>query len=143
MAYLVRLKDQPSDAMKKLLLTLLLALSSTSAMAEWTHHGGNKDSDLYIDHDSIRKDGEKTQMWFMEDYRGVKKISFGKSFLSAQTLGEYDCKKERVRTVRFAIFSGKMGSGDVVSTSSIKEAWEPLVPSSLGEILWKIACKNK
>jgi hypothetical protein len=129
--------------MKILLPTLLLALSSTSAIAEWTHHGGNKDSDLYIDRDSIRKDGEMAQMWFMEDYRGVKKISYGKSLLSAQTLGEYDCKNERVRTVKFAIYSGKMGSGDVVSTSSIKIAWEPVVPESLGEILWKIACNNE
>ena len=112
-------------------------------MAEWTYHAGNKDSDVYINYDSIRKNGEMAQMWFMEDYRGVKKISYGKSFLSAQTLGEYDCKNERVRTVKFAIYSGKMGSGDVVSTSSIKIAWEPVVPESLGEILWKIACNNE
>jgi hypothetical protein len=129
--------------MKKLLLTFLLALVSTSAMAEWTYYGGNIDSDLYIDYDSIHKNGEMANMWFMEDYRGVKKTSYGKSFLSAKTLAEYDCKEERVRTDSFAIYSENMGGGDVVYTSKMKMDWEPIVPDSLGEILWKKACGNK
>ena len=129
--------------MKKFLLTSLLALSNTSAMAGWTYHAGNKDSDVYINYGSIRKNGEMVQMWFLENNRGVKKTSYGKSFLSAQTLGEYDCNKARVRTVRFAIYSGKMGSGNVVYTGGMKTGWEPIAPDSLGEILWKTACNKK
>ena len=83
----------------RLLLTLMLACVSSGAMAEWTYYGRNKDSDLYMDYESIRMDGEIAKMRFMEDYRGVKKISYGRSFLSATTLGEYDCKEERVRTL--------------------------------------------
>ena len=127
----------------RLLLTLMLACVSSVAMADWTFYGSNKDSDLYIDFQSIRKDGEIAKMWFMEDYRGVKKISYGRSFLSATTLGEYDCKEKRVRTDSFAIYSDEKGGGDVVFTSKIKMDWEPIVPASLGEILWKNACGKK
>jgi len=113
-------------------------------MAEWIFYGSNKDSDLYIDYESIRKDGEIAKMWFMEDYRGVRKISYGKSFLSATTLGEYDCKEERVGTDSFAIYSEKKGGGNVVFTSKMKKVnWEAIAPDSLGEILWKNACGKK
>ena len=129
--------------MNKLLPTLLLALTSVSANAEWSFYGSNQDSDLYINHDSIRNEGEIAKMWFMEDYKGVKKTSYGKPFLSAITLGEYDCKGERVRTLQFAIYSGKLGKGDVVYSGGIKNGWEPIVSDSLGEILWNIACGKK
>ena len=93
----------------RLVLTLMLACVSPGAMAEWTYYGSNNDSDLYMDYESIRMDGEIAKMWFLEDYRGVKKFSYARSFLSATTLGEYDCKEKRVRTRSFAIHSGKMG----------------------------------
>ena len=128
----------------RLLLTVMLACVSSGAMAEWTFYGSNKDSDLYLDYGSIRKDGEIAKMWFMEDYRGAKKISYGKSFLSATTLGVYDCKEERVETDSFALYSKEKGGGDVVFTSKMKKMnWEAIVPDSLGEILWKKACGKK
>ena len=128
----------------RLLLTVMILCISSGAMAEWTFYGSNKDSDLYLDYGSIRKDGEIAKMWFMEDYRGVKKISNGKSFLSATTLGIYDCKEERVGTDSFAIYSEKKGGGEAVFTSRMKQVnWEAIAPDSLGEILWKKACGRK
>ena len=63
-----------------------LDVSKVNTSLIWASAEGGRtgnDSDLYMDYESIRMDGEIAKMWFLEDYRGVKKFSYARSFLSA------------------------------------------------------------
>ena len=57
--------------MKKLLLTLLLAAVSSSAMAEWVYVAKNKEGTyaVYADPTTIRKAGNTVKMWGLDDHK--------------------------------------------------------------------------
>jgi hypothetical protein len=48
--------------MRKLILILLLAVLSSSAMAEWIKVGANDNSTIYADPATIRKEGNMVKM---------------------------------------------------------------------------------
>ena len=50
--------------MKKI-IPLLPLLVSTSIFAEWTSMGGNEDTTLYIDFQSMHKEGHIIDLWNM------------------------------------------------------------------------------
>ena len=126
--------------MKKLLITLLLAVLSTSAMAEWTPINQTEMGTHYVDFSTIRKVGNKVKMWTMHDYKTMQ-IYEGKYYLSNKSQFEYDCKNETSASVADLSFSDNMGSGQLVS-SYYKNGLNPLPvsPGSIGEFVWKIAC---
>ncbi len=132
--------------MKRLLLGLMLGLTATAAMAEWTRANSTDSFIQYVDTATIRRNGNLVKMWELKDYKTVKKSSSGakESYLSAKTQQEFDCKEEKKRLLAFSWFIGQMGSGNhVYSSGNVKDEWEPIEPGSIGEILWKIACGKK
>ena len=125
--------------MKKLLITLLLAVLSTSAMAEWVPTHDNDILIHYVDPATIRKAGNKVKMWTMYDYKKMQILAdFG--FLSYKYQGEYDCQNETDTALAGVFLSGNMGSGQVMGTSFKRSDPMPVSPGSMGEEMWKIAC---
>ena len=57
--------------MHKAILMMLLAVVSSSAMAEWTVVNENKEFIQYADLATIRKLGNKVKMWGLNDYKNV------------------------------------------------------------------------
>ena len=131
--------------MKQLLLGLMLLVTAGAASAEWTFVGdtgdGGDDFIHYVDRATIRRNGNLVKMWDLKDYKTPQKSSGGDSYLSIKSQSEYDCKEEQMRMLALLLFSGKMGSGKVVySTSEASMQWQPISPVSIGETLWKVAC---
>ena len=67
--------------MKKLLLTLVLAIVSSSVMAEWVYIAESEEEveeayfvTAYADPDTIRKTGNRVKMWVMEDFKIAKTL---------------------------------------------------------------------
>ncbi len=129
--------------MKRLLITLLLAVLSTSAMAEWTPIAQTESATNYAELSTIRKAGNKVKMWIMEDFKTMQVIGEYK-YLSAKSQFEYDCQNETLVVGAILMFLGNMGSGQVV-TSVSKRLVDPMPvsPGSVGEIAWKIACGKR
>ena len=67
--------------MKKLLLTLMLSVVSSSAMAEWVAIGTSADGTFYVDPATIRKSGNKVKMWRLIDFNSVQETA-GEKYLS-------------------------------------------------------------
>jgi hypothetical protein len=78
-------------------------------------------------------------MWTMMDYKTVMQAIQG-GFLSFKTQIEYDCKEEKSRTGAFSVFSGNMGSGQMIYSTDGPSKWSPVEPESAGEAVFKIAC---
>ena len=130
--------------MKKLLLTLILTLISTSAMAEWTIVDSNADGgfDVYIDHTTIHRVANMARAWELYDYKAEQNVN-GFKLLSVKTQSEYDCGEEQRRYLAYRSYSGNMGDGKKVDSSSDPDIWAPIAPGSMGDKLWKIVCGKK
>ena len=125
----------------KLLIAVLLAVFSTSVMAEWTRVSDNDTYTAYADLATIRKSGDRVKMWDLFDYKVVQTSSDGTPRLSAAGQAEYDCKEETSRVLTFDWYSKNMGAGKVVySSGNIHEEPRPMPPGSTEETLFKLAC---
>ncbi len=119
--------------MKKLLLTLILAVMSSSAMAEWVEVGTNDyyasiETTAYADPTSIRKVGDIVKMRSRVDYKPVEMVDgkkqksiIAKAISVEWSQGEYDCKNIQFR-------------------AEISYEWTPVTPDGIDEKLWKYAC---
>jgi hypothetical protein len=130
--------------MKQLLLIALLVLSSGPAYAEWVEIGTTDDGmTVYADPDTIRRKGELVKMWALYDFKNIHTVE-GKSYLSYKVQREYVCAEERTRYLAFTFFSGNMGSGKVVpTTSDEQQKSEPVQPDSISFTLFKAACAKQ
>jgi hypothetical protein len=63
--------------------------------------------------------------------------------MSIRVQNEFNCKDETVRVIYGSYHSGKMASGDIVSTSSGSGKWIPVAPGSLSERVWKYLCEKQ
>ena len=129
--------------MKRLLLVTLLMLSNGPAYAEWVKvsDGDEAGKTVYVDPASIRLNSNLVKMWQFYDYKTVQTVE-GVRFLSAKEQWEFDCAEERSRVLALKEFSGNMGSGTVVYTNSEVGKWIPVMPGSIGQSVWKVACSK-
>jgi hypothetical protein len=126
------------------ILITFLTLSSGAAYAEWVLTSGDDEAGLavYVDPDSIRRNGNLAKMWQLYDYKTVQTVA-GDSLLSIKRFNEYDCTEERTRMLGYTWFLGNMGTGKVVYSTTEKLQWESVAPRSINHTLWKVACSKK
>ena len=131
-------------AMRKAILMMLLAVVSSGAMADWVQIDDNETVGItaYADPASIRQAGNRVKMWVLVDYKTAKTTADGKTFMSVKSQNEYDCKEEKSRIFYANIHPKNMAGGEIVSVSIKPRDWEPNEPGSVGEALWKIACRR-
>ena len=128
--------------MHKAILMRLLAVMSSSAMAEWVEvaEGGEEIETItaYADPDTIRKTGNRVKMWVLVDYKKDEE-EFG--ILSARLKEEYDCKEKKQRILFMAVYSGHMGKDETVEILSEPESsWQQPLAGGLAEALLEFAC---
>ena len=56
---------------------------------------------------------------------------------------EFDCKDKRLGVLSVTAYSGQMGKGETVNAAADAGAWVAVIPSSVGHILWTIACNSR
>ena len=130
--------------MKRLILIVLLVLSGGPAYAEWvmvTSSYHQEGYSVYIDPVTIRRQGDLVKMWDLTDFEKMQTAA-RYAYLSSKVQREFDCAGERVRTLAGAEFSDRMGRGNAVTSDSILGEWEPVVPNSVGQVLWNHACER-
>jgi hypothetical protein len=123
--------------MRKVVLMLALGLTCSSAMAEWTKVTANDEATTYADVVTINKVGDIAKM---SDVMDINKPRVGEKYLSIKSTNEYDCNLKKSRVVTFSTYSGNMGSGKVLDSSSYIHDWLPVRYGSATEALWEVAC---
>ena len=130
--------------MRKVILMLLLAVVSSSAMAEWVAAGSGESSITYADPATISKAGNIVKMWWLDDFKKADTAANGKAYMSMKGQDEFDCKREQSRQLNFSFYAEHMGAGEMVYNETLKHPkWYPVSPGSAGDTLWKIACGKK
>jgi len=124
------------------LFTLLL-LNPGPVQAEWELVSGDDSAKLtvYVDRDTIRRQGDLVKMWQLYDYKTVQTVA-GDSLLSIQRHNEYNCTEPRTRMLAYTWFSSNMGRGRVVYKTAEEQQWERIIPRSIDQALWKVACSK-
>jgi len=126
--------------MKKRLLTLMLAVVSSSAMAEWVHVSGNDRFTLYADPTTISESGNVVKMLRLTDFE-TPQGNIGEHYMSTRRQDEYNCVKGQRRIIFITAHSENMGEGYVVMRVVKKTSdWKSISPGSQGEAVWKFAC---
>lgn len=129
-------------------LISVLVLSSGSVHAEWV--AVEKDylspgrQTVYIDPDSIRREGNLVTLWQLVDFKWMEGSARGPArFMSTKTYKQFDCAGKRVRLLAFTEFSHSMGTGTPVDGHVDSGHWMPVEPNSMNHALWEVACGNR
>ena len=117
--------------MRKIILMILLAVVSNSAMAEWRITSENGFADLYVNLDTYLKAGNTVRVWELQDYKkAITLASSGDKYLSTTALNEYDCKEKKFRALIFNSHSDHMGEGKLVFSQNTSGGnWYPVAPA--------------
>jgi len=127
-------------------LITLLSLSNGPVYAEWVAIASSQSKDgyytVYVDPDTIRRKEELVKMWVLFDLKTTQTVA-GRLILSIKGQEEYDCDGNSHRVLAVSEFSGNMGGGKEVYSTSDERTWLPVDPESVFHGLWKVACSKK
>jgi hypothetical protein len=126
--------------MRNVILMLLLAASSGSALAKWVKVADDDRATFYADPAKTRKSGHFVKMWVLMDFKAPQSTRTGEKYSSTRLRGEYDCKEEQFRIIDFSNHSGDMASGETISSDSSMGKWTAIPPESFNEDMLNVAC---
>ena len=130
-----------------LIATSLAALTSpiSSAYAEWKELGSNAVMVVYVDLETIRDSGEKAQIMSMLDFKKPGKNPNNQQTVSSIVgLNEYNCPEISYRPIAFKEFSGKKGTGKVVSDNNTPDSkFEPVINESWTAGVFNVVCQKR
>ncbi len=128
--------------MKQLIATVLMMVCSLS-WAKWELISEDDEVSYYHNKSTMRKNGAIVRLWTIWEYSSVQTGDSGDIYKSAKELRAFNCKLETSAVISVVHYEGSMGSGKTVWSVTLLEkewAWVPIVPESIGEATWKIAC---
>ena len=124
---------------RRFAVLILLMLSASSAWADWQLLKETREYILYIDPETVQKNGNLVRAVSFQDFHKMQTLA-EHAYLASKTLNEYDCAKKLFRQVEFSIFPENMGSGGALFTDNKVQDWVPLQAGGAADMLWKSAC---
>lgn len=125
--------------MKSLWVALMLAITSTSVMAEWHRLIEEKDTTFYFDPAMVRRVENGFKALILMDFKKPQDDGMN-GFFSMEILREFDCKEKRVRTLAYLSHSMNMGTGSRVYANSENDIWMPASSGKINVKLMEILC---
>lgn len=128
-------------------IALLLLMATGSAWADWVAIGKSSDFTMYVDPQSLRRNGNIASAWIMGDYVKTQKKRFPPpigwvDFDSIKELKNFDCNKGMHRTDKTVIMSGKLAKGDPLYTFNSVPDYFPVPNSELDIAQFNYVCTN-
>jgi hypothetical protein len=120
----------------RLLLAGLLLIAMNTARADWVKWGENDQFTYYTDDAQTQAFGDLRRIIEMQD----RKTQDSDGMMSQRAVNEYDCRTRRQRVVSAMTYSGRMGTGKVLSQSKAPSNWYAVTPGTAGEAVLKFAC---
>ena len=120
---------------------MVLILISTPVAAEWTMIQTSDNENVYVDFDTLQKNGALVTVSTLNDYNFVQQ----KKELSTQFTELHDCKHKKFKALSISYYSENMAKGNVIEASRFNEpeiAWSDIVNYSVGELKANIICSR-
>lgn len=134
------------------LLTMLLAMVSSSAIADWLQVAHDDQATQYINSTAFHKVADIVEFWQLTDFKEIQNANGLKpySYSSFKTQNEMDCKKVKRRVIYATFHSKNMGGGEVTYVYSGPTnisfglgQWAPIPPDTLYRNLFEEFCRSK
>lgn len=129
--------------MKRLLVAVLLMGVALTARADFIKYFEDDELVAYLDRESITRSGREVRMWTLDDYRKPQTDIEGKTYRSVKSQWTFDCAA-RVSDVLMAFYyaEGMAQGAEVHSGAADPRQWDKVIPGSVGELAFRIACKR-
>ena len=124
------------------LLLIFQLLSSAHVSAEWLLVDGNDKAKVYLDSETISRDGDWVRVWVLDDLKAAQSRGLRK-YRSSRAQEEHDCTRERFRLLELEYFSGNMGSGEALYKTSGESDWAPIPRGTLAQSVWNFVCRRR
>lgn len=136
--------------MQRLVLAVLLMALCSTAAADWVLLGAVPDDrsplggySIHADPATIVRSGDTVALWFLMDFRTAQRTADAKAYSSQKVQWQFDCKERLWRTLSWSAHAGPMAAGDVVVPAEGKaDGWQPVPPTTLMEVYWKLVCSR-
>jgi hypothetical protein len=135
-------KDSRHLFLSLLALTLLQLWSVTPLCAEWLLVDRNDRAKVYVESETISRNGEVVSVWVLDDLKTAQTRGFS-TFLSTRAQEEHDCVNNRYRLVAIERFAGNMGTGQSIYKMSGESHWAPIPRETMAQSVWKFVCGKK
>ncbi len=125
---------------------LLIAVAALAAsckpapVAGWVVFQSMPDATIYIDPSTIKRDGDRAEMWALIDYKQPLPDKTGKQVLSDKLHYQYDCKGKQLSIIGTSAHAGPMASGEVINVNPDPPELTPVPPDTMAEKMWQHAC---
>lgn len=116
-------------------LAFLGGLMPVSALA-WTRIGETADVTLYVNRNSIEKDGTVRRVWEMQDL----KTPDAEGVRSRRYLNEYDCNYKMHRIGQMTSFAGPKMSGQKIASVDEMGYWRKIPPNGIFVLTYIAVC---
>ena len=128
--------------MHKAILMILLAVVSSSAVAEWVEVAESEAGTFiaYAESATIQKTDNIVHMWVLIDYKTAQ-TNASKPYMSKLGIRKYDCKEKQNQADIKTLYSNNMGGGKHVGIIGSRP-WLPVSQGNTTELLWKFACRE-
>lgn len=124
--------------MKKLLLFLIFIFSISPVHAKWVGIFEYDDYATYIEANSLRHRGKLVSYWVMQDFSSLQT----NGVFSQKVMFEENCDTGESRVLSIALYSEKMGKGNILPSVPMDKKWDYVVPGSAGEFMHKYVCSQ-
>ena len=129
--------------MKRLFFIALLALSSGPAYAELVAVAKSaNNATIYIDSETISRNGELVELWFIFDYKRPRLLDKDVHYLSMKRHYQFDCASEYSRLLATTFFLSNMGKGHVLDDIVKEDKWRSVSADGFGRTMMESACKK-
>ncbi len=131
--------------MKKLILILILTLSSNFSVAQWKSFGKFSAGELFIDPGKIVKQGHLMDVWYYVTFDVATQVP-GQGKVQSVLFHSFQSCEQRTRTFSsIANYAGPNLAGPVtaIKTNGSSFVFEEIIPNSMDEVIFKFACAKK
>jgi hypothetical protein len=135
--------------MKKIILLVLvsfltLPVTKHAYAVKWVPEFVTERALIYVDAESVQKNGNLVQMWTLTDYNSSLQLPSGSLYLSILDFYTFNCLSRLYSSGKQIHYPEKMGMGNAVRTNNTVDPFESPIPGTVTEGLYKFACmKNK
>ena len=133
--------------MKKMNLGLLLAAMTLgiasckpAPVSEWVVFEAAPDATIYVDPSTIRREGDRAEMWVLIDYASPQPDKTGKQVMSDKLQYQYDCSGKQLSIVATSAHAGPMASGETINVNPDPPQLTPIPAGTTAEKMWQHAC---
>jgi hypothetical protein len=124
--------------MKTRLLAGVLLLGAVHAWAGWSPVSGSEKTYDYIDLDSVRVDGTMRRVMTLSDRTEPDRDGD----MSYRIFLEYDCARQKYRSLHSMFFSGAMASGRNTGKTDRASVWRPVIEGTISAAVMNTVCSR-